>query len=105
MRGRIERETSSPTEHAQDNIVANQALATVPTSVRFDKTAELEQANVLYSLLENKFSKRYPVSERLMKPLSNPTYYIDLIRELEDVPRRSRFRSMLNQWKGWLRFS
>ena len=58
MRGRIERETSSPTEHAQDNIVANQALATVPTSVRFDKTAELEQANVLYSLLENKFSKR-----------------------------------------------
>ena len=40
-----------------------------------------------------------------MKPASNPTYYTDLIKELQEAPKRSWFQSMINKWKGFLRFS
>ncbi|KAL3426224.1 hypothetical protein PVAG01_03015 [Phlyctema vagabunda] len=69
-----------------------------------DEKVELAQANVLYSLLENRYSKQYPVSDSLMKPKSNPTHYTDLIKELEAVPDRSWWGNMVNKWKGFLRF-
>lgn len=46
----------SPTDPA-DNVVANQAQATVPTKVAFDEKGELEQVNVLYSFLEDRYMK------------------------------------------------
>ena len=42
----------------QNNIVANEAQVTVPTPKPFDEKGELEQVNALYSLLENRYTKK-----------------------------------------------
>ena len=42
----------------QNNVIANEAQATVPTPVPFDEKSELEQVNVLYSFLENRYTKK-----------------------------------------------
>ena len=83
---------------------------------------------MLYSFLENRYTKtvgrawisqggetvrtmadecwlQYPLSERMMRPASNPNYYDSLLKELSEAPTRSWFKSMVNRWKGSLRFS
>ncbi|KAI9822558.1 MAG: hypothetical protein M1827_000277 [Pycnora praestabilis] len=55
MRRRIDR-TFDPS--SQPKVVANEAQVTVPAPFKLDEKTELEQANVLYSLLENRYSKK-----------------------------------------------
>lgn len=38
-----------------------------------------------------------------MRPTSNPTYYDDLLKELEQAPQRSWFATQITKWKGFLR--
>ncbi|KAM0798659.1 hypothetical protein BDR22DRAFT_891059 [Usnea florida] len=102
---RIDTRLQPSTTAPEDNIVSNQAQVSVPTKVAFDEKGELEQVNVLYSFLENRYTKTYPLSEKMMRPASNPIYYDRLLKELDEAPRRSWFKSMLNRWKGALRFS
>ncbi|KAF2085311.1 hypothetical protein K490DRAFT_67730 [Saccharata proteae CBS 121410] len=66
---------------------------------------ELRNINALYSLLDNRYTKAYPVSPNLLKPTSNPTYYEDLMVELSKAPERGWFERYVNKWKGFLRFS
>ena len=49
--------------------------------------------------------EQYPLSEKMMKPASNPKYYDELLKEINEAPKRSWFKSVLNRWKGFLRFS
>lgn len=58
---------------------------------------EMEQVNALYSLLENRYSKTYPCSDRLLRPTSNEDYYHSLMAEMEEAPKRDWWT-----WK-WLR--
>ena len=125
---RIDTRLKPPTTAPEDNVVFNQAQATVPTKVAFDEKGELEQVNVLYSFLENRYTKtvriccilgggtmdvamtdeypnQYPLSEKMMRPASNPNYYDGLLKELNEAPTRSWFQSMVIRWKGSLRFS
>ncbi|MCJ1337100.1 hypothetical protein MMC09_002379 [Bachmanniomyces sp. S44760] len=90
---------------------------------------EIEQANALYSLLEDRYLKKvhtyldpcfgiqdeawsshlieiqYPLSQNLMRPASNPAYYDNLLAELQNAPQRSWIGNMINKWSGFLRFS
>jgi cytochrome b pre-mRNA-processing protein 6 len=75
------------------------------TSQPIDETTELAQVNALYSLLENRYNKKYPISDSFLKPASNPTYYADLLAEIKEAPNRSWMGRMMNRWKGFLRFS
>ncbi|KAF6235605.1 hypothetical protein HO173_006288 [Letharia columbiana] len=102
---RIDTRLKPSTTAPEDNVVFNQAQATVPTKVAFDEKGELEQVNVLYSFLENRYTKTYPLSEKMMRPASNPNYYDGLLKELNEAPTRSWFQSMVIRWKGSLRFS
>ncbi|MCJ1405585.1 hypothetical protein MMC11_008813 [Xylographa trunciseda] len=105
MQRRIDRRTTPSTGHTEASVIANDALTTVPTAARFDEKAEMEQVNVLYSFLENRYTKKYPLSQNLMKPQSNPTYYENLIKELDEAPTRSWFARQVNKWKGSLRMT
>jgi len=118
MRRRIDRRFLPPSSSTTLN--AAQSVANSP----IDEKLELEQVNAIYSLLENRYTrkvwlqfgyeiekethsltcKQYPISGSLMKPASNPTHYTDLIKELEEAPQRSWFSTMTNKWKGFLRF-
>ncbi|MCJ1286183.1 hypothetical protein MMC26_005528 [Xylographa opegraphella] len=105
MQRRIDRRISpSPGDRAA-NVIANDALTTVPAPARFDEKAEMEQVNVLYSFLENRYTKQYPLSDHLLKPQSNPQYYDNLVKELEEAPTRSWFQRQINKWKGSLRMT
>ena len=48
---------------------------------------------------------QYPISERMLKPASSPAHYDNLIKELDEAPKRSWIKRYLNSWKGFIRFS
>lgn len=97
MQKRIQGATSAVT-----SVEANEAPA---KSATFEPRKEMRQLNALYSLLEDRFTKQYPVPGNLRHPASNPSHYDDLIRELEEAPGRSWFGSMAKRIKGSLRFT
>jgi len=86
---------SSPNTPNAAQAVANSAI---------DEKVEFGQVNAIYSLLENRYSRKYPITGSLMKPASSPTHYTDLVKELEEAPERSWFSQQMNKWKGFLRF-
>ncbi|KAG4439397.1 hypothetical protein IFR05_005146 [Cadophora sp. M221] len=98
MRKRLEQRF--PPASSQTTPSAAQAVASSP----IDEKLELEQANVLYSLLENRYARKYPLKGSLMSPKSNPNHYTNLIRELEEAPRSSWVERTIKRWKGFLRF-
>ena len=58
MQRRIDRRSTPSTARPEATVIANDALATVPSPVRVDEKAEIEQVNVLYSFLENRYTKQ-----------------------------------------------
>ncbi|KAK7931025.1 hypothetical protein PG985_001737 [Apiospora marii] len=64
---------------------------------------ELKQANALYSLIDNRYKKKYPITGTLLQPKSNPTYFTDLVRELQEAPTRSWLDRFIIRVKGVVR--
>ncbi|KAI0542561.1 hypothetical protein GGR58DRAFT_254015 [Xylaria digitata] len=64
---------------------------------------QLRQANALYSLLDNRYKKTYPITGSLLQPKSNPTYFTDLLKELEEAPNRSFLERFWLRMKGIVR--
>ncbi|KAK8015412.1 hypothetical protein PG990_008708 [Apiospora arundinis] len=73
------------------------------TSGGLSDKEELKQANALYSLLDNRYKKKYPITGTLLQPKSNPTYFTDLVRELEEAPNRSWLDRFMLRVKGVVR--
>jgi cytochrome b pre-mRNA-processing protein 6 len=78
--------------------------APTPASPR---SPQLEQAqvNALFSLLENRYSKKYPLSPAVFKPTSAPEHYDKLMLEIERAPMKSWWQSKLDGWKMKIRWS
>ncbi|KAH0282197.1 hypothetical protein M436DRAFT_67265 [Aureobasidium namibiae CBS 147.97] len=66
---------------------------------------EAREINALYSLLENRYSTVYPLSNAMMHPASSPEHYTTLVRELDQVPDRSFFQRLATRWKNMVRMS
>ncbi|KAI1478496.1 hypothetical protein K445DRAFT_320929 [Daldinia sp. EC12] len=64
---------------------------------------QLKQANALYSLLHNRYKTMYPITGSLLHPRSNPTYFEDLVKELEEAPTRSYLDRLWLRLKGFIR--
>lgn len=47
---------------------------------------------------------QYTIKGSIMHPRSNPTYYKDLLRELEEGPKRSWFDRLMLKIGGLVRF-
>ncbi|KAI4094851.1 MAG: hypothetical protein LQ348_006586 [Seirophora lacunosa] len=106
MRRRIEKQFGPSNNDKTAYDPSKESKDTLVTPLKpSDEGAELDQVNVLYSFLEDRYSKKYPLSDRLMKPLSDPEHYEKIIKELEEAPNRSWFGSMVNRWKGMIRWS
>ncbi|KAL8984946.1 MAG: hypothetical protein Q9205_001222 [Flavoplaca limonia] len=101
MRRRIDKQLEPSTPDKSTYDPAKESKDTLVTSLKpYDEQAQLAQVNALYSFMENRYSKKYPLSDRLLKPLSNPGYYENLMKELDEAPKRSFFGRLLNSWKG-----
>ncbi|GKT82177.1 hypothetical protein Ct61P_00027 [Colletotrichum tofieldiae] len=56
-----------------------------------DEAKELKQVNALYALADDRFKKR-------------PTYFQDLLRELEEAPTRGWLQNVSKKLSGMFRF-
>ncbi|KAK1752871.1 hypothetical protein QBC47DRAFT_49004 [Echria macrotheca] len=65
--------------------------------------AERKQANALFALVENRYITRHRLSDRMMKPKFNPTYYEDLLAEIEEAPNRSWTARISKKLRGMFR--
>ncbi|ORY09731.1 hypothetical protein BCR34DRAFT_454189, partial [Clohesyomyces aquaticus] len=99
---------SNPTPAKSSPVKSSGNKSSAPTSATsqppFSAKSELININAVYSLLENRYSKRYPVSPGLLKPISNPEYYDKLMQELRDAPNKSWLRAKLDEWKMKVRW-
>ncbi|KAK1487316.1 hypothetical protein CCUS01_03661 [Colletotrichum cuscutae] len=68
-----------------------------------DEAKELKQANAMFALTDDRFKKRFPLNGELLKPESQPTYFQDLLRELEEAPTRGWLQNMSKKLSGMFR--
>ena len=66
---------------------------------------EQAQVNALFSLLENRYSKKYALSEGVLKPASAPEHYERLMMEIERAPGKTWWQAKLDEWKMKIRWS
>ncbi|KAF2459651.1 hypothetical protein BDY21DRAFT_370342 [Lineolata rhizophorae] len=66
--------------------------------------ADLRAINALYTLLEDRYRARYPVSAAFRRPRANPTYYDDLAREIGEAPGRGWWARVALKVKGFVRW-
>lgn len=67
--------------------------------------AQLRQVNALYSLLDDRYKNQHRLTGKLMTPRSNPTYYTDLLTELEEAPTRGFMGRLRKRLGGMFRLS
>ncbi|KAK8196931.1 hypothetical protein IWZ00DRAFT_542309 [Phyllosticta capitalensis] len=65
---------------------------------------ESRDLNALYSLLDNRYKRTYPLSPRFLRPNSKATYYEDLMQELERSTQRNWWQGFVTKLKARLRF-
>jgi cytochrome b pre-mRNA-processing protein 6 len=82
---------------------ATPAKAPAPASPR-DPKLEQTQVNALFSLLENRYSKKYPLSPGIFKPTSAPEHYDRLMAEIERAPKKSWWEAKVDEWKMKIRW-
>jgi len=106
MKQRLDKHVAgaSPSPDA-DSVKSNAALLTVPPPPAWDETKEMEQVNALYNLLESKYVQEHPLPPTLRNPASSPTYYDDLMREMQEAPTRSWFGGFVKRIKGSFRLT
>jgi cytochrome b pre-mRNA-processing protein 6 len=75
-----------------------------PLPKPLDPKAELAKVNALYTLLENRYSKKYPISPAVLKPASNPDHYDLLMADIEAAPNKSWLQAKIDQWKMKIRW-
>ncbi|KAJ4348326.1 uncharacterized protein N0V89_009700 [Didymosphaeria variabile] len=92
---------SPPVEDAKNSDTSAGKPAPIAKS---SPQAELPQINALYSLLENRYSKKYPISPGLLKPTSNPEHYDRLMEEIERAPKKSWLQAKMDEWKMKIRW-
>jgi cytochrome b pre-mRNA-processing protein 6 len=75
-----------------------------PRPQLLDPKGELANVNALYTLLENRYSKKYPISPAVLKPTSNPEHYDLLMADIEAAPNKSWLQAKIDQWKRKIRW-
>ncbi|KAH8175157.1 hypothetical protein LIA77_03575 [Sarocladium implicatum] len=64
---------------------------------------EVLRARALQFLVQDKFMNRYRLGDKMLKPKSQPTYFEDLVREIEEAPKRSWFERLGKRLSGMIR--
>ncbi|OLN96902.1 hypothetical protein CCHL11_08475 [Colletotrichum chlorophyti] len=68
-----------------------------------DELKELKQVNALYALADDRFKNKFTLNGELLRPASQPTYFDDLLRELEEAPTRGWLQNMSKKLSGMFR--
>jgi len=87
------------------SLKSNTVLVSADKAPTWNENVESNQVNALYSLLENRYATESPMPDSLRKPASNPTYYDDLIQEMQDAPTRSWLGGLWRRIQGSFRLT
>jgi len=64
---------------------------------------ELFKARSLQVLQQNRFMDRYKLKGPMLEPNSQPTYFEDLLREIEEAPKRTWLERVGKRLSGMIR--
>lgn len=78
MRRRVDKTFKPATVPPHELVTANAAQPMLPSAVKFDEAAELEQVNVLYSFLENRYSKKVRGTPNVLNFSTRETHLVVL---------------------------
>ncbi|KAH8701878.1 hypothetical protein BGW36DRAFT_371755 [Talaromyces proteolyticus] len=94
-----------PSDHVRPESVSIQHYlrTRLPKADGGSPTISESSVNALTSLLNNRYSKQYPLPQKLRYPASNPEHYDVLIREFEEAPNRSWLGRLQKRLSGVLR--
>lgn len=101
MQTRLQK-ASSPSA-AAEQVKANDALVTPAKAPQVQEQDETRQLNALYSLLDDRFMRQYPLPANLRHPQSNPEHYDRIMQELDEAPNRSWLSNLMLRLKGSVR--
>lgn len=65
---------------------------------------ESAHITALFSLLEDRYAKKYALGPDVFKPRSAPRHYEDLMREIERAPGKSWWQAKVDEWKMKIRW-
>ncbi|CAJ0547224.1 Ff.00g018510.m01.CDS01 [Fusarium sp. VM40] len=65
---------------------------------------EIQKARALQFLLRDRFNDRFKLKGLLLEPKSQPTYFTDLVKEIDEAPNRSWFERLGKRLSGMIRF-
>lgn len=66
---------------------------------------ELLKARCLQYLQQNRWQDKYKLTGPMLEPTSQPTYFTDLVREIEEAPKRSWLQRMGLRLSGMIRLT
>jgi cytochrome b pre-mRNA-processing protein 6 len=66
---------------------------------------ELFKARCLQYLQQNRWQEKYKLTGPMLEPNSQPTYFTDLVREIEEAPKRTWLQRMGLRLSGMIRMS
>ncbi|KAK1254786.1 hypothetical protein MKX08_008781 [Trichoderma sp. CBMAI-0020] len=67
------------------------------------ESEELLKARALQFLVQNKFRDRYKLKGPMLEPKSQPRYFEDLVREIEEAPKRTWLERLGKRLSGMIR--
>lgn len=68
-----------------------------------DTAAAEQECNAAYLLLDNTLTKRFPLSDKTLKPASDPEHYVRIEREVQELPDRGFLGRMMRKLQGMVR--
>ncbi|KAF3389344.1 hypothetical protein F1880_004330 [Penicillium rolfsii] len=78
---------------------SSQSPSTPKTTPKISESS----VNALSALLENRFANKYPLSQKIRYPASDPEHYDNLIREFAEAPNRDWLGRLRKRLGGLLR--
>lgn len=67
------------------------------------EATELLKARALQFLVQNKFHDRFKLKGPMLEPTSQPTYFADLVREIDEAPKRTWIERLGKRLSGMIR--
>ncbi|KAJ4412586.1 hypothetical protein N0V91_000344 [Didymella pomorum] len=83
---------------------ADVPVTTASTHPNASPAQESVQVTALFSLLENRYAKKYPLSDAVFKPKSAPEHYENLMAEIERAPGKTWWQAKVDEWKMMIRW-
>ncbi|GLI76605.1 hypothetical protein PoHVEF18_004878 [Penicillium ochrochloron] len=87
----------------QPTNTSSQSPSTSTTTPKSTPKISESSVNALSALLENRFANKYPLSQKIRYPASDPEHYDNLIREFAEAPNRDWFGRLRKRLGGLLR--